>query len=71
MTEFYMVCGLYAAILLSLSGCTSFQAGASDQFRMSVDVKANDGQCDVQFDVDSTQAEHTDDKEIKGPGVGG
>jgi len=67
---FIMYCGIVALYLI-ISGCTSFMTGASDQFKMEVDVQANEGQCDIHFDVDSTQAEHTDDKEVKGPGIGG
>jgi hypothetical protein len=67
MIDLFIMYGGIVALYLIISGCTSFMTGETDKFDMNIDVKATDGQCDIDVDINSHKRETLDEKEVKHP----
>jgi hypothetical protein len=67
MIDLIIVYGGIIVLAIVISGCTRMMTGATTKTSISVDVEANDGQCDVHFDVHGHEIDTTDDMNVENP----
>lgn len=67
MTEFYMICGLYAAILLSLSGCSRLQTHTHDNKAVQVNLISTETECKAEFNIEYVKGDAGDNITVDNP----
>jgi hypothetical protein len=70
MIDLIIMYGGIIVLAIIISGCTRMRTGAAAKTEIYVEVEANDGQCEVHFEVDKHERDTTDDQTVEDP-IGG